>query len=158
MRFTKNICKSSAVGLGTFVGALFFTVAASAQNSSLPFDTPTTVNGIETVCSGVGVSDEDAARWAQYPVKIVLAGKEGQFLGNAAITVSKGGKPVTNVTCPGPWTLLKLSPGRYEIRGTIDGETTKGTVYAPATGQGRVILRFLNRGGAVSPQYTPPMQ
>jgi hypothetical protein len=116
------------------------------------------VNGIETVCSGVGVSDEDAARWAQYPVKVVVAGKGGQFLGAAAITVTKDGKPVTTVTCPGPWTLLKLPAGRYEVSGNIQGETETGTVYAPATGQGRVILRFLNRGGTVSPQYVPPMQ
>ena len=158
MSFSNNVCTMGRACLAALAAASLFATAASAQSGSLPFDTPTTVNGIETVCSGVGVSEEDVARWAQYPVKIVLAGKEGQFLGNAAITASKGGKPVTNVTCPGPWTLLKLPPGRYEISGTIDGETTKGTVYAPATGQGRVILRFLNRGGAVSPQYTPPMQ
>jgi hypothetical protein len=156
MSFTNKTCRPGLAGLVALAAAPAFAVSASAQTNSLSFDTPTMVNGIQTVCSGVGVSDEDAARWAQYPVKIVLAGKDGQFLGNAAINVSKGGKPVTAVTCPGPWMLLKLSPGRYEISGTIDGETAKGTVYAPARGQGRVILRF-NRGGAVSTQHTPSM-
>ena len=156
MSFTDKICKPGMAACGALAAAILFPGGAAAQGGQLPFDTPTTVNGVETVCSGVGVSDEDAARWAQYPVKIVLAGKEGQFLGNAAITISRNGKPVTTVTCPGPWTLLRLAPGRYEVSGNIDGETSKGTVYAPATGQGRVILRFVDRGGAVSPQYVPP--
>jgi hypothetical protein len=157
MRFTNKVFEARVTGLAALAAASLFAAAAWAQGGSLPFDTPTPVNGVETVCSGVAVSDEDAARWAQYPVKIVLAGKGGQFLGNAVVTVSKGGKAVTTVACPGPWTLLRLAPGRYDVSGTIEGEIAKGTVYAPATGQGRVILRF-NRGGALSPQYTPPMK
>jgi hypothetical protein len=150
--------QAGTIGLAVLAAASICGHAAFAQGGAMEFDKPTIVNGIETVCSGVGVSDEDAARWAQYPVKVVVAGKGGQFLGAAAITVTKDGKPVTTVTCPGPWTLLKLPAGRYQVSGNIQGETETGTVYAPATGQGRVILRFLNRGGTVSPQYVPPMQ
>jgi len=157
MNPTNQIRLSGMAGL-TVLATVLCGNALSAQDNAVAFDTPTTINGVETVCSGVGVSDEDAARWAQYPVKVVVAGKAGQFLGGAAITISKGGKPVTTVTCAGPWTLLKLPPGRYEVSGSIHGETETGTVYAPATGQGRVILRFLDHGGTVSPQYVPPMQ
>ena len=35
-------------------------------------DTPTNINGVEVVCTGVG-SAKDDPRWAAYPVKIVLA-------------------------------------------------------------------------------------
>ena len=35
-------------------------------------DTPATINGVETVCTGVG-SAKDDPRWSAYPVKVVLA-------------------------------------------------------------------------------------
>jgi len=139
--------------------ALAWVSAAQAQSAnSPPFDTPTVVSGVETVCSGVGVSDADAARWAKYPIKVVLAGKAGQFLGGAAVTLSQGGNALVTVTCGGPWTLFKVPPGHYEISGNYQGETEKATVDAPAAGQGRAVLRFLNKGGAVSPEYKQPTQ
>jgi hypothetical protein len=158
MILRNKLFQVGVVAIVALVTGPLFAGAASAQSPSLPFDTPTTVTGVESVCTGVGVSDEDGARWAQYPIKIVIAGKEGQFLGGATLTVSRNGMPLTTVTCAGPWTLFKLTPGRYEISGNINGEIQKQTVYAPATGQGRVILRFLDRGGAVSPEYTLPMK
>lgn len=134
--------------------------AMGAQNSygasnALPYDTPTVVDGVESVCTGVGVSDEDKKRWDAYPVKVVLAGKGGQYLGGATVTVSKDGKMLVSVECEGPWTLFKLAPGRYDVSATIKGENRTGVVYSPQSGQGRVIIRFLNCGGPVGPEHVP---
>jgi len=138
--------------------AAFFAGPVQAQNGTLPFDRPTVVDGVEAVCTGVGESDENNQRWATYPVKVVLAGKGGQYLGGAAVTIIRDGNPLATVTCAGPWTLFKVPPGRYEVSANLNGETQKETVYASQSGQGRVILRFLDRGGTVSPDHVPASQ
>ena len=51
-------------------------------------DTPTTINGIETVCTGVG-SAKDDPRWSAYPVKIVLATTGGANLANAHVSLRR---------------------------------------------------------------------
>ncbi|HEY6577978.1 MAG TPA: hypothetical protein VIY09_01525 [Rhizomicrobium sp.] len=146
------------------VGAAWLaSVPALAQTpdgtgSPLAYDTPMVVNGIESVCTGTGESDENNLRWAAYPVKVVLAGKGGQYLAGAAVSVSQNGRNLLTVSCNGPWTLFKLAPGRYTISALLNGETQTGEVYAQQTGQGRVILRFLDRGGTVSPQGMPSSQ
>ena len=69
-------------------------------------DTPTTINGVETVCTGVG-SAKDDLRWSAYPVKIVLATTSGANLANAHISLTKGGKEVAGLDCDAPWILFK---------------------------------------------------
>ena len=132
--------------------------AASAAATSLHFDKPMDVNGVSVVCTGVGDSDESNPLWADYPVKVVTAGKDGQWLGGATITIKSGGKDLATVSCGGPWTLFKVSPGRYDVTATIQDESKSGVVFAKAGGQGRVILRFLNRGGAISAEHVPATQ
>src|SRR5258708_38424676 len=64
-------------------------------------DTPTTINGVEVVCTGVG-SAKDDPRWSAYPVKIVLATAGGANLANAHISLTKGGKEVAGPDCGAP--------------------------------------------------------
>ena len=138
---------------GLLVGGAI-TCGASAQTpGALPYDTPTTVEGIEAVCSGVGVSNEDKARWSKYPMKVVVSGKDGQFLAGEQLTVSQGGHEVVSVNCDGPWVLLKLTPGEYSVRATVDGKSVEARARVPKSGQGRVDLRFPNLGGSVSPEH-----
>jgi hypothetical protein len=132
--------------------------APAGAASPLPYDTPTVVNGIDSVCTGTGESDENNQRWATYPVKIVLAGKGGQYLAGATITVSQGAKPVLTVSCNGPWILFRLTPGQYNLSATLNGETETGKAYASQHGQGQVTLRFLDQGGTISPQGMPGAQ
>ena len=72
------------------VTAAGFALASFAMNEAMAVqDTPTTINGIETVCTGVG-SAKDDPRWKAYPVKIVLATVGGANLANAHVSLSKG--------------------------------------------------------------------
>jgi hypothetical protein len=130
-------------------------VALPASATDLPLNSPTVVNGIAGVCTGIGDEAQRDPRWAAYSVKIVFAGKGGQFLTDADVTVSRDGKDLFNGFCGGPWLLLKLPAGRYHITGVLDGQHAETSVIAPATGQGRAILRFLASGGAISAEHKP---
>ena len=83
-------------------------------------DTPTTINGVETVCTGVG-SAKDDLRWSAYPVKIVLATTSGANLANAHISLTKGGKEVAGLDCDAPWILFKAPAGSYTVTASLIG-------------------------------------
>ena len=158
--FDERCTRREPVGAACMVAislASAFADDAIGQAAKIPFDTPTIVTGVETVCTGVGADAQSDPRWAAYPVKVVLAGKGGQYLGDAQLTVEQNGHAMVSVICGGPWTLFKLAPGHYHVKATVNGETETNDLYAPKTGQGRVIMRFPDQGGTVSPEYMPPM-
>src|SRR5262249_12150530 len=94
-RFTMRLLAPAALLLLTTVPAL------AVQ------DQPTTINGVETVCTGVG-SGKDDPRWSAYPVKIVIANTAGENVAAMQIALTANGKPVVQTTCDAPWILLKL--------------------------------------------------
>ena len=126
-----------------------------AQAERMRFDTPTTVNNIEVVCTGVGLSSRQDPRWSSYPLKLEVAGADGQYLGNVQIAVERAGQPIAELSCGGPWILARLEPGSYTVTASIQGESVSGGVNVPAIGQGRLILRFAGASGAVSPEHEP---
>jgi len=83
-------------------------------------DTPASINGIETVCTGVG-SAKDDPRWSAYPVKIVLATAGGANLANAHITLAKGRQTLVETDCDAPWILFKAPGGSYTATATLIG-------------------------------------
>jgi hypothetical protein len=83
-------------------------------------DTPTNINGVEAVCTGVG-SAKDDPRWAAYPVKIVLATTDGANLANAHVSLAKNGKDVAGLDCDAPWILFKPLAGSYTATATLIG-------------------------------------
>ena len=83
-------------------------------------DTPATINGVETVCTGVG-SAKDDPRWSAYPVKIVLATTGGANLANAHVSLTKGGKEVAGLDCDAPWILFKPPAGSYTATASLIG-------------------------------------
>jgi hypothetical protein len=94
-------------------------------------------------------------RWAAYPLKIELAGRDGQFLGDAQVSLIKGDEAVVSVHCAGPWVLFKLAPGAYGVTAEIGGVSKTAKVAVSGKGQARVVLRFPEEGGAVSPEFKP---
>ena len=83
-------------------------------------DTPATINGVETVCTGVG-SAKDDPRWSAYPVKIVLATSGGANLANAHVSLSRGGKEIAGLDCDAPWILFKAPAGSYTATASLIG-------------------------------------
>ena len=91
-----------------------------AQEAQAVQDTPVTINGVETVCTGVG-SAKDDPRWSAYPVKIVLATADGANLANAHVSLSRGGQEVAGLDCDAPWILFKPAAGKYTATATLIG-------------------------------------
>jgi hypothetical protein len=124
---------------------------------ALPYDTPQTMRTTEAVCTGVGSDARSDPRWASYPLKIEIAGSQGQFLGEAEVSVNKGEDAIVSVRCGGPWVLFRLDPGAYSVSAMVGGATVSSRVNVSGRSQARVILRFPDQGGAVSPEYEPKL-
>jgi hypothetical protein len=107
--------------LMTAVAAIFPLTTMMLANQALAVqDTPTTMNGVDTVCTGVG-SAKDDPRWAAYPIKIVLATSGGADLANAHIALNKGRQVLMQTECDAPWVLLRAPSGSYTATATLIG-------------------------------------
>lgn len=138
--------------------ALAMSGAAVAQIETappLPLDTPLSMRSMEAVCTGIGQDSREDPRWAAYGLKIELAGRSGQYLGAADVTLTKDGEAVASVRCSGPWVLFKLEPGSYGVSAEIEGVSKAAKVNVSGKGQARVVIRFPEQGGATSPEYVP---
>lgn len=123
--------------------------AAHAQapgQGAIPMDTPTMINGIETVCTGIGVAQRQDPRWLDYPVRIEFANTGAQHVLGAHVDLMRaGGQPLAGFDCHGPLVLFRLNPGPYRVTATLfsqPGGTASATFAAPRTGQKRVGLTF----------------
>jgi hypothetical protein len=56
--------------------SLLAAVSYWAPAFAVPQDTPTTIDGVKAVCTGVGESKNDP-RWRAYPLKLVFANTKG---------------------------------------------------------------------------------
>ena len=121
---------TAVAAFSTFATVMLANEALAVQ------DTPATLNGVETVCTGVG-SAKDDPRWSAYPIKIVLATAGGANLANAHITLSKGGKDVVQTDCDAPWILFKAPAGSYTATATmIGGSGQSHSVSFKTSGRG----------------------
>jgi hypothetical protein len=105
---------TAVAAFSTFATVMLANEALAVQ------DTPATMNGVETVCTGVG-SAKDDPRWRAYPVKIVLATTGGANLANAHVTLTKRGKTLVQTECDAPWILFKAPAGSYTATATMIG-------------------------------------
>jgi len=126
-------------------GAAGFIWPAHAE--TLPMDTPITVNGIETACSGIGDAPKTDPRWPAYPVRVEFSNGGAQYLSGAHVTLSQGGKTLTSFDCAGAWVLFKnLKPGAtYKVAATITGQPAgekSATFTPPSSGQKRVVIQY----------------
>lgn len=134
--------KSSEI-LQAFVLASLGCVANSTwATESLTPDIPTQINGTDVVCTGVSLDARQDIRWNAYALKVEFAGPGGQYVGDEIVSVRRGNAELLNVSCSGPWLLLKLPPGRYEVSAKAEGQVAASPAFAPKEGQGRIILRF----------------
>ena len=112
-----------------------------AEEAAAVQDTPTTINGVETVCTGVG-SAKDDPRWKDYPVKIVLATTGGANLANAHISLIKDNKEVASLDCDAPWILFKPPAGAYTATASLIG--TNNSAHASFSTNGKGAQKEVN--------------
>ena len=122
--------------------------AAPALADPLVMDQPISLNGIQTVCTGIGDEAQHDPRWTAYPIRVEFSNGGAQYLSGAHLVLKdSGGKDVTSLDCSGPWVLFQLPAGKSYIAAATfsddaaDGErSAKFTV--PDHGQKRVVLAF----------------
>ncbi|MDB5740050.1 MAG: hypothetical protein JWP16_1090 [Alphaproteobacteria bacterium] len=135
---------TAVTAFSTFATVMLANEALAVQ------DTPTTSNGVETVCTGVG-SAKDDPRWSAYPVKIVLATAGGANLANAHITLTKGGQAVVQTECDAPWILFKTPAGSYTATATMiggSGQSHSANFTTPGSGaQKEITITFQRPAG-----------
>jgi hypothetical protein len=126
------------------ISAVSAAAALSATSALAVQDMPTTIDGIQMVCTGVGSSKDDP-RWKEYPVKIVLATTGGADLANAHVTLTKAGHTLVETDCNGPWVLFKAPPGQYTATATLiggSGQSHSARFSASGAGQKEVNILF----------------
>ena len=116
--------------------------AFAQEGDRLAPDVPVHVAGIESVCTGVGLDARQDPRWSSYSLKVEIAGPGGQYLGDEHLVLRQSGKELLELSCDGPWVLFQLPAGRYEVEVHVGTQTASSAAFAPASGQGRIILRF----------------
>ncbi len=101
---------------------------------------------MEAVCTGIGADARNDPRWPTYPLRIELVGRAGEYLGAAEVSLSQNAEAIISVRCSGPWLLLRLPPGNYDVTASVENISKTSRVTVPMTGQGRLVLRFPELG------------
>jgi hypothetical protein len=131
--------------LALIAAVLATTLASAAAADPMPMDNPTTMNGVEVVCTGIGSSQQDP-RWPSYPVRVEFSNGGAQYLAGAHVTLRSGGKQVAAFDCSGSWVLFRVKPGSYKVSATLTEQPGSGersaTFSPPASGQKRVVIQF----------------
>jgi hypothetical protein len=114
----------------------------------VPMDGVMTINGVEAACTGIGQTRDDP-RWTAYPVRIEFSNSKNEYLMGGVVEVSSAGKPLLTASCDGPWLLLTLPKGRYSAVARLldvpDAKPRSAAFDAPASGQIRVVMQFLDQ-------------
>lgn len=128
--------------IGTVILFAGIWAAQSAVAEELAADQPTNVAGIETVCTGTSLEARSDPRWNTYPLRLEFSSASGHYLGDETVTITGNGKSV-DVSCAGPWILMKLPEGNYKVDAEVaDAGRKTITAHVPASGQARVVVSF----------------
>lgn len=114
---------ASALLLAGLAG-LAATVQAQAPASSdaPPLPAFQTTGALHYACGGIGSDESTAMRAAMpgYPLSLLFARKNGDYLANLAVQVQGLSGGPQQFTATGPVCLLKLPPGRYTVKATSE--------------------------------------
>lgn len=147
-----NIWQSAG---GVLVATALATTAALAAEG-LTEEMPKAIDGVETTCSGVAIENRSDPKWSAYSLRMEFAGKGGQYLGGETVSVKGQGVDVS-VTCQGPWVLMKLPAGSYQVSANVpDAGQKQMNVRVPGSGQHVAMFSFPNAGGEITKPVEAP--
>lgn len=117
------------LGLGILLVAIVLAAPTWAPAAGVDLPVPMQeYNGIRYY--SLGVSVEERQQLPQlFPLRLVFSTDQGHMLCGADVTVSSGGKTVFRGRAEnGPWLVIDLPPGVYDIEAVQDGKvrTAKG--------------------------------
>ncbi len=106
-------------------------------------DTELTYKEIKYVCTGVGESKEDP-RWSKYPLKLMFAGAGRAYVSYVKVQIKDAaGNMAFESDCDGPWLLVQLKPGKYDVTATaLKKYTRSASISVKDSGQTEYVFRF----------------
>lgn len=125
--------KSLAYGFALILfGSASPVFAASADGDAIVRN----VGGVSYVSGGVGTDSIDRLNSLakDFNVKLVFALKSGAYVSDVRVTIADAtGRTVLDSTSNGPWFLMKLPAGAYQIVATLTGQTIKQPLSVDTT-------------------------
>ena len=124
--------------------ATVMSVTSSAWAVSAPLPAEKHYGSIAYATGGIAQTEANAFRQTmhRYPLAIELlekSGKKNEFTADAMVKiVDHSGKTVFDARAEGPYMLVRLDPGTYEVSATLGGRTlhkSKVTVHKGASAQ-----------------------
>jgi hypothetical protein len=117
-----------AVGLNSCALLLF---AANALAQSSLQNPPgilmaATDQGVRYLTGGIGSEEREAMETlgTKFNLKLIFAELSGDYIaGVGAILSDQHGKELGRIITNGPWLYVRLSPGTYRVKATLDGVT-----------------------------------
>lgn len=126
------------------LGAVFATLlvgapAAFAADAELPVPVQQ-YESIRYYSAGVGI--EERRQLPQlFPLKVVFATEKGHLLCDADVTISAGGTTVFRGRASnGPWLIVDLQPGTYDVTAVQDGRSRTAKGVRLAAGKQRTVV------------------
>jgi hypothetical protein len=84
--------------------------------------------GVSYVSGGVGTDSIDRlnALAGDFNVKLVFALKSGEYVSDVRVVIADAaGKTLLDTTSEGPWFLIRLPVGNYQVAATLSGNAVK---------------------------------
>lgn len=117
----------------TFLGAAALSTAFSVQMAFADVALPATHHSgdITYLSGGIG-SDQSSALKSlmhRYPLTLEFVGRHGDYLADVPVRIADmHGNTVLDAQSDGPFMLLRLPDGRYEVTASYDGSTVRRNV------------------------------
>lgn len=113
-----------------------FAQAQPYPGTEAPMLAPRVIRGVTVVNGGASIGEAQAMRRlsVQYPLRVVISGRNGEYHVAERLAVWRDGRLVTEVPNAGPWVLMDLPPGPYTLQGRIDGQAMQRKVTLPSSG------------------------
>ena len=102
--------------MAALVGGLAGYLWPAQADVPMPMDNPISIDGVQTVCTGIGDEAQHDPRWLAFPLRVEFSNGGAQYLSGAHVVLSSvGGKTMAALDCEGPWVLFQVGPGTYKI-------------------------------------------
>jgi hypothetical protein len=115
-----------------FLLLVLFFLTALSESGAASLVEKKTADGIPYITGGVGLEEREEMMQMPraYNLKLVFAVPEGNYLADVEVVISKskGVPPLLKAMTEGPWLLVQLPEGEYEISANTCGEKKSQTV------------------------------
>lgn len=137
-----------SVSAGVLAQVAAISVSISGAGMAGVSDQVMTFDGVDYACTGIAESRDDP-RWQRYPLKLVFAAADGNYIADVHVRVEDAsGNVALEADCDSPWLLARLPSGSYDVTATArSGHTEKARVQVTGGKQVEQTIRYPEAAG-----------